>query len=113
MKCALLIYTEEREEQRLSQDEWQAVLRKHREFATKHLQIVLAGEAFESVHTAKALRQHGGRLAVSAGPSVETKQQLGGFYLIETDSLDQALEVARDLPIGSNTSIEVRPVMDL
>ena len=46
------------------------------------------------------------------GPFAETKEQLGGFYLIECDNLDQALEAAAKLPAAKNGSVEVRPIME-
>ena len=73
---------------------------------------MIANEALELPSTAKTLRfEEGGSHPVTDGPFAETKEQLGGFCLIDCASLDEALEWARKIPLSSG-AIEVRPVMD-
>jgi hypothetical protein len=72
----------------------------------------VAGEALQPVQTATTLRQRGGRLATIDGPFAETKEQLGGFYLIEARDLNEALQVAARIPSVRTGSVEVRPVVD-
>lgn len=72
----------------------------------------VAGEALQPVETATTLRQRGGRLATIDGPFAETKEQLGGFYLIEARDLNEALQVAARIPSVRTGSVEVRPVVD-
>ena len=72
----------------------------------------LAGEGLQESHTATTVRiDAGGERTVTDGPFAETKEQLGGFYLIECDDLDQALAWAKRVPMRVG-AIEVRPVMD-
>jgi hypothetical protein len=61
---------------------------------------------------AKTLRIRDGERTVTDGPFAETKEQLGGFYLLECDSLDEALEWAAKVPAARTGSVEVRQVMD-
>lgn len=72
----------------------------------------LAGEALHPVSTAKTVRIRGGRLSTTDGPFAETKEQLGGFYLIEARDLNEAIQVAAKIPSARTGSIEVRPVVD-
>jgi len=70
----------------------------------------LASEALEPVATAKTVRIRDGKRLVTDGPFAETKEQLTGFYMVEADTLDEALEVAAGIPPARVGSIEVRPV---
>jgi hypothetical protein len=72
----------------------------------------LAGEGLQPSETATTVKRQGDERIVTDGPFAETKEQLGGFYLIECEGLDEALEWARKVPIGDGQSTEVRPVMD-
>jgi hypothetical protein len=69
-----------------------------------------ASEALEPVETAKTVRVRDGRVSVTDGPFAETKEQLGGFYLIEARDLDEAIEVAAKIPPARVGSIEIRPI---
>jgi hypothetical protein len=62
--------------------------------------------------TAKTLRVRGGKVLVTDGPFAETKEQFGGYYLIEAGDLDEAIEVAARIPGARFGSVEVRPVAD-
>ena len=70
----------------------------------------LASEALESVQTATTVRVREGKVAVTDGPFAETKEQLAGFYMIEADNLDQAIQIASKIPPARVGSIEVRPI---
>ena len=72
----------------------------------------LGGEALQPVNTATTVRVRNGRTATTDGPFAETKEQLGGFYLIEAKDLNEALQVASRIPSVRTGSIEVRPVVD-
>jgi len=73
----------------------------------------LASEGLQPVRTAKTLRVRHGKVSVRDGPFAETKECLAGFYLIEADDLDQAIEIASQIPPARVGSIEVRPVREL
>jgi hypothetical protein len=72
----------------------------------------IAGEALQPVTTATTLRQQDGQTVTTDGPFAETKEGLGGFYLIQAPDLDAALKLAEQCPGIRFGSIEVRPVVD-
>ena len=71
----------------------------------------VAGEALQPVSTATTIRLRNGKLSTTDGPFAETKEQLGGFYLIEARDLNDAIQVASRIPSARTGSIEVRPIM--
>jgi hypothetical protein len=73
---------------------------------------ILAGEGLTGVETATTLRERGGKVETTDGPFAETREHLGGFYLIEAATLDDALAFAAVIPVARLGSVEVRPVMD-
>ena len=75
--------------------------------------VLLAGEALQPVHTATTVRVRNGKTVNTDGPFAETKEQLGGFYLIDVPNLDEALKWAAKCPSATLGSIEVRPVRTL
>ena len=74
--------------------------------------IYLAGEGLQPTSTATTVQVRDGERLVTDGPFAETKEQLGGFYLLECENLDEAIEWAAKIPGAQGGSIEVRPVMD-
>ena len=70
----------------------------------------IAGEALKPVNTATTVRMRNGKMSTTDGPFAETKEQLGGFYMIEARDLNDALQVASRIPSARFGSIEVRPV---
>ena len=73
----------------------------------------IVSNALQRARTARTLRVRGGKVSVTDGPFAETKEQLGGYYLIECDNLDQAIEAAARIPAAQGGTIEVRPVMKI
>lgn len=71
----------------------------------------VAGDALEPTSTATTIRIRDGERVITDGPFAETKEQLGGYYLLECDSLDEAIEQASKIPSAKLGSIEVRPIM--
>lgn len=71
----------------------------------------VAGDALEPTSTATTIRIRNGERVITDGPFAETKEQLGGYYLLECDSLDEAIEQASKIPSAKLGSIEVRPIM--
>jgi hypothetical protein len=69
-----------------------------------------AGEALQPVHTATTVRVRDGKVAFTDGPFAETREQLGGFYLVEAKDLDEAAAIAARIPSARYGSIEVRPI---
>jgi len=72
----------------------------------------VAGEALEPTSTATSVRVVDGKAVVTDGPFAETKEALGGFYLLECKDLDEAIEMAAKIPAASRGTIEVRPIWD-
>lgn len=73
----------------------------------------LAASPLQSVRTATSVRVREGKRMITAGPFAETTEQLGGFYLIEADDLDQAISIAGRIPAAAVGTIEIRPLEDL
>lgn len=70
----------------------------------------VASEALESVQTATTVRVRNGKVSVTDGPFAETKEQLAGFYLLEAKDLNEAIQLAAQIPPARVGSIEVRPI---
>jgi hypothetical protein len=70
----------------------------------------IAGEALQPVHTATTVRTRNGKTTSTDGPFAETREQLGGFYMINAKDLDEATAIAARIPSARYGSIEVRPV---
>ena len=73
----------------------------------------VGGNPLQPVHTATTIRSRNGKVSTTDGPFAETKEQLGGYYLIEAKDLNDAIQVASRIPSSRVGSIEVRPIMDL
>jgi hypothetical protein len=71
-----------------------------------------SGEALQPTSTATTVRVRDGKTLTTDGPFAETKEQLGGYYVVDCKDLDEAIEVAAKIPGASQGSIEVRPVME-
>ena len=114
MQYTLLIYSDETaaadappEMQKQVMDEYMA----YGDWLTEQ-GIVRAGEALHDTGQATTVRVRDGGAMTTDGPFAETKEQLGGFYLLECDNLDDALGAARRCPGSTYGSVEVRPVLD-
>ncbi|TXI16323.1 MAG: YciI family protein [Nitrosomonas sp.] len=70
----------------------------------------LASEALQPVHTATTVRVRDSKISITDGPFAETKEQLAGFYLIEAEHLDEAIQLAAKIPPAQIGSIEIRPI---
>jgi len=113
MQYALLIYTPEPTEE-VPQEQLGAEMEQYNAFG-QHLRdrnAMLGGEALDSVATATTVRVVDGKTITTDGPFAETKETLGGFYLIEAADLDEAIAYAAMLPGAKRGCIEVRPVWD-
>lgn len=113
MKYLCLIYADEKKFDETTADTLESVLtecREHTETLRGNGQLI-AAERLEPTRTATTIRAGTGSASVTDGPFAETKEQLGGFYLIEAADLDEAIRIASDIPPGRFGSVEVRPVM--
>ncbi|MDB4914869.1 MAG: hypothetical protein JWM95_2513 [Gemmatimonadetes bacterium] len=71
------------------------------------------GEALQPTSTATTVRVRDGKISTTDGPFIETKEQLGGYYLVDARDLNEAIQIAARIPGAWNGAIEVRPVMDV
>jgi hypothetical protein len=71
----------------------------------------IAGEALQPIATATTVRTRDGKTVTTDGPFAETREQLGGFYMVEAKDLDEAIELAKGIPAVRQGCIEVRPIM--
>lgn len=114
MKYLCLIYDDEKQMEGMPMDESDAFMGEYFAF-TQGIQEsghFIAGEALHPVHTTTTVRIRNGQTSTTDGPFAETKEQLGGFYLIEARDLNEAIQVAAKIPSARTGSIEVRPVVD-
>jgi hypothetical protein len=112
MKYLCLIYDAESTWATMSKDETDAIMGEYFTFsndihASGHM---ISGEALDPVHTATTVRVRNGKLSTSDGPFAETKEQLGGYYLIEARDLNEAIQIAGRIPTARTGCVEVRPV---
>jgi hypothetical protein len=113
VKYALLIYSDEAPDaySKLSEAEQNAIMSEY--FAISELPATFHGAQLQPVATATTVRVDGGNTLTTDGPFAETKEALGGFYLIEADDLDAALEIAARVPAARmGGSVEVRPLVE-
>ncbi len=80
-------------------------------FGQKNASIIKGGNALQPTPTAKTVRVRNGESMSTDGPFAETKEQLGGYYLVEAKDIDEAATIAAGIPAARFGSIEVRPVM--
>jgi len=113
MQYILLIYANEAEYKRRSDQQNGAISREYMKVteeikASGHFR---AGDRLQSVENATTLREKDGKLLKTDGPFAETREQLGGYYIIEAKDHDEAVGIASRLPGVRFGSIEVRPIM--
>jgi hypothetical protein len=118
MRYAILIYDTETanpSSEPPPPEVWQQVMDEYNAY-TQMLRdrgVYQGGEALQPVQTATTIRQQGGDTTTTDGPFAETKEALGGFYIVEAKDLDDALELGKACPgLKYGASIEVRPVID-
>ena len=115
MKFALLLNGAEGEWDALGEDGQAAAMGDYFSVteAMKDAGVYLGGEALTPAATATTLRIRDGKRMVTDGPFIESKELLGGFYLIDCASVDEALDWAARLPDAKIGSIEIRPLLDV
>lgn len=112
MKYILLIYGDERAWAAMSQEQMAKVYAEHQAYseAMQAAGVLRGGAELKPVSTATSLKFEGGRPRVMDGPFAETREQLGGFYLIEVEGLEQAIEWAGKMPGMASGTVEIRPL---
>ena len=114
MKYLLTIYTDESGFADATPEDIQQVMAAYEKFGRDASQagVMLGGEGLQPSGTATTVRVRDGETITSDGPFAETREQLGGYYLLDCRDLDEAIGWAAKIPDAQNGTIEVRPVMD-
>jgi hypothetical protein len=109
----ILIYADEAQWAGASPEENAQLTKEHMDFGERHAGVIRGGNALQPTSTATSVRPDpAGSFTVTDGPFAETKEALGGYYLIEAADLDQALAIARDVPSRFG-GVEVRPIWEV
>ena len=113
MKYLLLIYESEQAWAGVSEAEQGKIFQEYMDYTggIKRSGNYIAGEALQPVSTATTVRVKNGKTLTTDGPFAETREQLGGFYMVEAKDLDEAIKLATGIPAARTGSIEVRPIM--
>jgi hypothetical protein len=112
MNYLLLIYNNETEFNALGESKLKTMMEDFMDFTKSIVQSgnFKAGDRLKPVSTASTVRVRNGKAAITDGPFAETREQLGGYYLIEAKNLDEATAIAARIPGAKFGSVEVRPV---
>jgi hypothetical protein len=115
MRYALLICGDESAMEARSPEEASATLAEYGAFGEEMgtRGVLLGGERLRPTTDATTVRVRDGEVVTSDGPFAETKEQIGGFYLVDCKDLDEAIEVASKIPGARDGSIEVRPIWEM
>ena len=115
MKYLCLIYSDETMWQKAAKADAEQMMGEYMQF-TKDIQKsgqYVGGNRLQPTHTATTVRIRNGKLSTTDGPFAETKEQLGGYYLIEAKDLNAAIQVGSKIPGARVGSIEVRPIAEM
>ncbi len=112
MKYLCLIYENEGAWATMSREEGDRIMGEYMTFTDdiKKSGHMIQGDALQRTSTATTVRVRNGKLSTTDGPFAETKEQLGGYYLIEARDLNEAIQVGSRIPGARTGSIEVRPI---
>jgi hypothetical protein len=111
MQFLLLIYDQEKRWTKLSEAEQTADMKEYGAFGKEFAKSIQGGNALQPTPTAKTVQVRKGKLQVTDGPFAKTKEQLGGYYLVEASDAPEAIAIAAKIPWARYGSIEVRPIM--
>jgi len=108
MQYLLLIYDDEK---RWSRGYDPKEMAEYGQFGTQFAGSIKGGNALQASGTARTVRVRDGKQLTTDGPFAETKEQLGGFYLIDAKNIEEAVAIAAEIPAARYGSVEVRPIM--
>jgi hypothetical protein len=113
MQFMLLIYDDQQAWQRLSEEERNAVMGEYFAYTDqlREAGAYVSADALQPIGTATTVRVRDGEQLLTDGPFAETKEHLGGYYVVDVDTIDDAIQWAAKIPSARLGSIEVRPVM--
>ena len=115
MRYLLMICTDETADQASSPDEQAATLAEYGAFTEEmgRRGVLQGGERLRWTSDATTVRVRDGEIVTSDGPFAETKEQVGGYFVVDCKDLDEAIEVAAKIPGAKHGSIEVRPIWEM
>jgi hypothetical protein len=115
MRYALLICTNEGQDASLDEKEGQALFAKYGQFMEEMegRGVLQGGERLRPTSDATTVRVRDDETLTTDGPFAETKEQIGGFYLVDCKDLDEAIEIAAKIPGAAHGSVEVRPIWEM
>jgi hypothetical protein len=108
MQYLLLIYEDEK---RFANGFPESEFAEYGAFGKKNAAAIKSGQALQPTGTAKTVRLRDGNSSTTDGPFAETKEQLGGYYLVEANDINEAASIAAGIPAARYGSIEIRPIM--
>jgi hypothetical protein len=114
MKYLCLIYSEEAMYPKMSAEDMAKMMSEYTAYTmdVKKSGALLGGNRLQPTHTATTIRVRNGKMSTTDGPFAETKEQLGGYYLLECKDLNEAIQSASRIPGARFGCIEVRPIID-
>jgi hypothetical protein len=110
MKYACLLYSDESTNVAPGSPEFEVVMAGYMAFGQTAGERILGGEPLEATSTATTVSVRDGQTMTTDGPFAETKEQLGGFYVLECADLDEAISLAAQIPAAAVGRVEVRPI---
>ena len=115
MKYLCLIYEDETFWSKTPKQELDAIMGDYHAFSATYKQSghVLGGNALEPTATATTIRVRNGKMSTTDGPFAETREHLGGYFMINAKDLDEAIAVAAKIPGAKKGTVEIRPVLDI
>jgi len=116
MQYMLLIYDDEKAAWKANEQQRGAMFQQYGQFTEgiRKSGAFVAGAPLQASGTATTVRGKNGKAVTTDGPFAETKEQLGGYYLVEAKNLDEALAIAGRIPsVGAGGAVEVRPIMEM
>ena len=113
MRYLLMIYSEESYYETLGEAEMGQLMEGYGRFSEEAAGITESSYRLQPSHTATTVRVRDGKRTTTDGPFAETKETLGGYYLIEAKNLDEAIAWAEKIPTAAYGSVEVRPIWEM
>lgn len=111
MRYACLIYGDPEQNAAVDSEANRVLMQEYNAFGEKWRSNIVDGEALHPVSSATTVRRRDGEILTTDGPFAETKEHLGGFYIIDAEDLDEAIQIASEIPAAKTGSIEIRPVV--